>query len=527
MNDTQHQGLIPLSSGLPILEYTNRGPSSEKKLPLLICFCTQEAEALPDHVPAAVRRTFESALALREGKPLQENESLLLLPQTSTITRLLVIGLGSEAHLDREKIRRSAGHAGKKLRELGFAHAGLVLPVGLRPTQRERLPATLAEGFLLGAYVFRIYKSPKDNPPPARPLVTYYDPRKRGNTEMIAQAIARAEAICLARDLGNHPSNTMTPSRIAIEAVNMAKEHGLDCQVLTRQQLELLGFRLFLSVAKGSAEEPQLIVLRYEPKEDPDLQASPKTLAFVGKGISFDSGGISIKPSASMEEMKFDMCGAAAVIGAMRAIAQLKPATRVIGVVATCENMPSGTAVKPGDIVRGYNGKQVEILNTDAEGRLILADALAYTCQAYQPDAIVNLATLTGACVVALGHYASGCVSNNASLEKRVVLAGEQSGETIWPLPTLPEYEKSIESKYADIQNTGDRAAGTITAGLFLKHFVGDTPWAHLDIAGTAWGVKHVGHQPNDGATGVGVATLIELALAASSRKNLAADPLR
>jgi leucyl aminopeptidase len=243
------------------------------------------------------------------------------------------------------------------------------------------------------------------------------------------------------------------------------------------------------------------------------VEGAKGTLALVGKGITFDSGGISIKPSQAMDEMKFDMCGAAAVLGALDAVGQLRPPLNVGGVIPACENLPGGNAVKPGDILRAFSGKYVEVVNTDAEGRLILADALAYAIREFQPDAVVDLATLTGACVIALGHYATGAVGNQEAFTDAVVQAGRRSGEVVWPLPAFPEYEEALKGKYGDLQNVGGRDGGAITGGLFLKNFVGEVPWVHLDIAGTAWGVKNIGHVPNEGATGVGVRLLIDLAL--------------
>jgi leucyl aminopeptidase len=232
----------------------------------------------------------------------------------------------------------------------------------------------------------------------------------------------------------------------------------------------------------------------------------------VGKGITFDSGGISLKPGQAMDEMKFDMCGAAAVLGALDALPQLRPPVNVVGIVPATENLPDGQATKPGDILKAFSGKYVEILNTDAEGRLILADALAYGIQEYKPEAVVDLATLTGACVVALGHYATGAITNHEGFQAKVVEAGKRSGDIVWPLPNFPEYEEGLKGKYADLQNIAGRDGGAITGGLFLKNFVGEAPWVHLDIAGTAWGVKNIGHIPNEGATGVGVCLLIDLA---------------
>jgi leucyl aminopeptidase len=246
--------------------------------------------------------------------------------------------------------------------------------------------------------------------------------------------------------------------------------------------------------------------MEYKPR------GARRTLCFVGKGITFDTGGISIKPAPAMDEMRFDMCGGAAVLGAMDAIAALRLPVHVVGVVPACENMPGGAAIKPGDILKSVNGLQVQVLNTDAEGRLILGDALAYAIDRYNPDAVIDLATLTGACVIALGHYATGAVSNDAAFQDQVVQAGTRAGDPVWPLPNFPEYGEALKSKSADLQNIGPREGGAITAGLFLQHFVGQTPWVHLDIAGTAWGVKGIGHVPYEGATGVGVALLVDLA---------------
>ncbi|HQH52114.1 MAG TPA: leucyl aminopeptidase, partial [Candidatus Hydrogenedentes bacterium] len=260
-------------------------------------------------------------------------------------------------------------------------------------------------------------------------------------------------------------------------------------------------------------EPPTLSVLHY--KHD----AATKTVAFVGKGVTFDTGGISLKPVQGMHEMKFDMCGAAAVFGAFRAIAALKPALNVVCVVPACENTPGGHAQKPGDVVRAYNGKTIEVNNTDAEGRLILADALAYTIREHQPDHVVNLATLTGACVVALGHYAAGLMSDDDALAESLEAAGAVTGERVWRLPLWDDYDKLLEGAHADICNIGPpKEAGTIVGGCFLKHFVGDTPWAHLDIAGTAWGGKNIPYLDPKHATGYGVRLLTEWAIKTSEK---------
>ncbi|HUJ73523.1 MAG TPA: leucyl aminopeptidase, partial [bacterium] len=365
----------------------------------------------------------------------------------------------------------------------------------------------LAEGLLLGSYTFEAYRDTRSQDARKRlRSVLLYDAVKVSSARSVARGATRGEAVCLARDLGNQPPNVMTPARLAAEARAIARRRGLRCQILERAELRRLGMGMILGVSQGSHESPRLIVLEYRPPR------ARRTLLFVGKGITFDSGGISIKPAQAMDEMKFDMCGAAAVLGALDAVGRLKPNVRVVGLVPSCENMPGGGAIRPGDILKSFAGTHVEVLNTDAEGRLILGDALAYGVKRFKPDGVVDLATLTGACVIALGHYASGAISNDSAFQDQVLAAGRHSGDAVWPLPAFPEYEELLKGKTAQLQNIGPREGGAITAGLFLKSFVGQTPWVHLDIAGTAWGVKNIGHIPDEGATGVGVCLLVDLA---------------
>ena len=303
----------------------------------------------------------------------------------------------------------------------------------------------------------------------------------------------------------NEPPNVLTPTELANRAVSMAKEFGLEYEVFDKAKITELGMGGLLGVTQGSAEPPQFIVLRYRGGE-----ATEKGMALVGKGITFDTGGISIKPAAGMDEMKGDMGGAAAVLGAMQAIATLKPSINVTALVPTCENMPSGAAYRPGDILRISNGKTIEIVNTDAEGRLILADALSYAVkEGLSP--IVDLATLTGAVVVALGNVTTGVFSNDEQLTNDIVAAGRVAGEKFWPLPMDEEYGEAIKSDIADIKQTGGRAAGSISAAKILEQFVGDAKWAHLDIAGTSYLDSKKSYQEK-GATGVGVRTLTHLA---------------
>ena len=295
------------------------------------------------------------------------------------------------------------------------------------------------------------------------------------------QAAATAHGMELTKTLGNLPSNICTPSYLAAKALALAKAHKtIKTTVLEKKDMEKLGMGSFLSVTRGSAQPPKLITLQYT-----GAAKTQAPIALVGKGITFDTGGISLKPGADMDEMKYDMSGAGTVLGTIQAIAEMKLPINVVGVIPTCENMPSGTATKPGDIVTSMSGQTIEILNTDAEGRLILCDALTYTAK-FKPDTVIDIATLTGACVIALGHVASGMFANDDKLAKELVAAGEQSHDRVWQLPLWEDYQPLLDSNFADMANIGGRAGGTITAACFLARFAKDYRWAHLDIAGTA-----------------------------------------
>jgi leucyl aminopeptidase len=358
----------------------------------------------------------------------------------------------------------------------------------------------VSEGALLASYQFR---GSKTDEAPKRVQTAHffapktYEPQARRG-EIIAQGTM------LARNLVNSPANFMTPKDLANAARKMARETGLRCEVFDRPRIEKEKMGLLLGVAQGSEEDPRFVVLEYgKPRK------GQGPLVFVGKGVTFDSGGISIKPATNMEQMKYDMSGAAAVVGAMHNVAKLKPAAHVIGIFAATENMPSGKATKPGDVHIGRSGKSVEIINTDAEGRLILADALDYA-KTFKPSAVVNAATLTGACVIALGH-AIGVMGNNADLLAAVKSAAEHVGERAWELPMFDEYGDSLKSEVADLKNvSGGRGAGTITAAKFLEKFT-DYPWVHLDVAGAAWEDKDHPYRPK-GGTGVAVRTFTQLA---------------
>jgi len=331
-----------------------------------------------------------------------------------------------------------------------------------------------------------LYRSTKPSAPPP-PLLAKISLLLASKAEAqaadqgLAHGAAINEGVALARELGNRPGNHCTPTMLAAESRKMARANGLKIEVLDRKQIEALGMGSFLAVAQGSDEPPRFIVMHYQ-----GAAKASAPLVLVGKGITFDSGGISLKPGGEMDEMKFDMGGAASVIGTMRAVAQLKPKLNLIGVIAACENLPSGRALKPGDVVTSLSGQTIEVLNTDAEGRLILCDALTYV-ERFKPAAVVDIATLTGACVVALGAVRSGMFSPDDSLAAELLAAGDAALDTCWRMPVDDEYDEGLKSNFADMANIAGRAGGAVTAAMFLKRFTAKLRWAHLDIAGTAW----------------------------------------
>lgn len=424
--------------------------------------------------------------------------------------RVLLVGLGKEEQFTIDKLRRISAISARYIRDMGVQ--SFVIPVSFVQSKGIMLPQRVkafVEGILLGLYVFQEFKSPqKANSEKAINTFTILV----NNTEELKEArkeAQRAEAVSratrLARDLVSRPGNSATPTFLSNIARTMARKQGLTCRVLDKNDIRKLGMESFLSVAQGSDEPARFIILEYKPR----LKKAVPPVVLVGKAITFDSGGISLKPAKNMEEMKTDMAGGAAVLGALQAIAELKLPIRVMGIVPSTENLPSGHALKPGDIIKSMSGKTIEIISTDAEGRLILADALTYALR-YKPTAIIDLATLTGACIIALGNDVSGIMGNDEMIIKKIRKAAELTGEKVWQLPLWEEYGEMIKSDIADIKNVGGRPAGTITAGYFLKEFVGDTPWVHIDIAGTAWAKKNKPYIPK-GATGVGVRLLVEL----------------
>ncbi len=423
--------------------------------------------------------------------------------------RVVAVGLGKREDADPERMRIAAALAANEAAKLEAASLAWLLPesddAGATAGAGEATVAALVTGTILADYRFDRFRSSDPNEPPSPRIESLTLVGSEDLAEAAEAARICAEAQNRARDLQSLPSNVATPSFLGRRARSIASAHtAVSTEVFDRDAIAAKGMGGLVAVSQGSAEEPQLIVLRYEGG------GSGPTLGLVGKGVTFDTGGISLKPSAAMHEMKMDMSGAAAVLEAVAAIAELGLELNIVAVVPSTENMPSGTAIKPGDVITQYNGKTVEINNTDAEGRLILADALAYAVE-LGAERIVDLATLTGAVLIALGSTYAAVISNDDELAAAVEGAGETTGELAWRLPLHPEYKELTKGTVADLTNaSAKRKAGTIYAGSFLGEFVGDTPWAHVDIAGTAWDVGRP-YTGND-ASGFGVRLLVELA---------------
>ncbi|RMH71931.1 MAG: leucyl aminopeptidase [Gemmatimonadetes bacterium] len=438
------------------------------------------------------------------------NETILLRPKGLPFNRVLVVGMGKKADLTAERIRQVAANVASKATGWGMRTYSSILH-GCSQLD-EFCPVTaqaFAEGTVLGAYRFTAYKTNNDPKSSRLETVTVVE-LDEGVIEAIEDGIQRgqtlAEGVCYARDLGNHPANLITPSYLADQAKTIAKTHKLKCTILDHKEMEKRGMNCILAVSSGSAEPPKLIILEYQ-SGNPDAP----TVAVVGKGITFDSGGLGIKTLAGMIEMKFDMCGAAATLALAQVMGTLRPShVNLVFAVAAAENMIGEKSYRPSDILTAYNGKTIEIRSTDAEGRLVLADALAYVAERYRPAAMFDLATLTGGCVVALGRVAAGMFSRDAGLIQKLAVAADKTHEKVWELPMFEEYEQDLKSTYADIKNGGVREGSPIFAAWFLKQFTGDVPWAHLDIAGTAVSKKNKGYF-REGATGFGVRLLAQL----------------
>ena len=467
--------------------------------------------AIPVTAGDARGAAFESADAVTQGKlsSIADEESFKGKPGSSLLVhtsdcsarRMLLVGVGKAEDLEAGALRTLAATAVKAANARQLAAAALVMPEGFATPEAA---AMTAQGALLGAYRYDTYLTVDVDPLPCETL-TLVGVDGDASTA-IARSLAIAEAIATARDLVNGPPADVTPVYLAEVAKGIADEGGLEYTAFDKAEIVSRGMNLLMGVGCGSVQEPRLIHLTYRPEGATDDTPS---IALVGKGVTFDAGGYNVKPTGHIEEMKMDMAGGAAVLGAMKAVSATKPNVVVHGIVPAAENLVSGDAYKPGDVIRSLNGKTVEIMNTDAEGRLILADALCYA-ERLGVDRIVDLATLTGACMVALGPHTAAVYASDDGFASRVCAAADSAGEDVWHMPLSKKLRPMLKSPIADMKNIGQRWGGSITAALFLSEFVGDVTWAHLDIAGPAFAEKSEGHITK-GGTGFGVATLIEL----------------
>lgn len=469
------------------------------------------------------------ALGLYEDEPLDDalatlleagdfrgkaKQTLLLYPHGALpAQRVLLVGMGKRDKASVDTLRQAAARAARRARELSVTEFAMGVPDTSGTSISDTVPLeacvqAMAEGAHLALYTYLRYKS-EPTPEETFQVGTFtivVDEQQEAAQRACDTGTAIASGVQLARDLSNTPGNDLVPAQMAEVAQDIGTRTGLQVTVLGPDELREQGFGGILAVGQGSSNPPRFIVMEHGTASD-----THPTICLVGKGITFDTGGISIKPSDKMDEMKRDMSGAAAVLGAMQVVGELQLPLHVVGLISTAENMPDGTAYKPGDIITTLSGHTIEVLNTDAEGRIVLADALFYA-QRYKPQAIVDIATLTGAITVVLGPHAAGLFSNDQELAERLQQAGDKSRERLWQLPVWDEYHEMMKSTIADIRNTGQgRAAGSSTAAAFLATFAGDFPWAHLDIAGTAWSDNPTSAYQVKGATGIGVRLFVQL----------------
>jgi leucyl aminopeptidase len=447
--------------------------------------------------------TIQEILENKEFKGIFGSFYVLPTYGNMPMKKIMLTGLGKKEKFTNEHARIIAGRIALKVRELGVEEFTL-LPFA---TLDEGMAEAIFEGISLSLYSFNRYKSPEELIEVREATILTNSDRSKMQV-VLDRTNLLIEAINFSRGLGNLPPNECPPSELADVAMSLANEYDMKVRVIERYEMEALGLNGIVSVGKGSNNPAKLIILEYR-----GLPASERPFLFVGKAVTFDTGGISLKPGDKMDEMKFDKCGGCDVLAIIKAVASMQLPLNVVGIVPSVENMPSSNSYRPGDIIKMYNGKTVEVVNTDAEGRIILADSLAYGLDTYRPKIIIDIATLTGAAVIALGANVAVAIGNSKGLMDRLKKVSERTGEKLWELPLYDEFYEQIKSYIADIKNLGGRQGGAITAAAFLSNFVGDTPWIHLDIAGTAWtqdGTYERSYNPR-GATGYGIRTLVKL----------------
>jgi leucyl aminopeptidase len=460
-----------------------------------------QSKELDPSVFASIKETLEN----KEFRGTAGSSILVYTHGKGPMKKIMLLGLGKKEKFTDEGARICAGKAAQKAKELGVKEFSVLQFSNLD----EGLIEAMTEGVTLALYSFDKYKEAKEPAAKIEEVSILINSDSPKFQSVADKASLVVDAVNFARDIANLPPNDCSPAQLASTALTIAQEYGMKARIIDRYELENMGMAGIVAVGKGSNNPPKLIILEYTGNNDPHQ----KPYLLVGKAVTFDTGGISIKPSEKMDEMKFDKCGGCTVLAVMRALASMKLAVNVVGIVPSVENMPSSTSYRPGDIIRMYNGKTVEVLNTDAEGRMILADALAYGIATYSPKAVIDLATLTGAAIIALGANVAAIVGTNKQLADRLRKLAEKTGEKMWELPLYDEFHEQIKSNFADIKNIGGRPGGAITAAAFLSNFVNSTPWVHIDIAGTAWtqdGTHEKSYNPK-GATGFGVRTLVKL----------------
>jgi leucyl aminopeptidase len=439
----------------------------------------------------------------------EECKTLTCSDKDGNIITLLLVGVGDDSELELKDLTELGGKVLKKLTMIGLTNALALFNNNFDSFSDVEASSKFVTGMKLAAYDFDKFKTKKKEDEKSSKLKDLYveiedAESARAEYEKASKAI---EGVFLARDLGNEPPNLLYPETYASRVIEELEPYGIDVEVIGEREMHNLGMGALIGVGKGTTNESKLVIMKYNGGADDEAP-----LAFVGKGVTFDSGGISLKPAANMDEMKFDMCGSSVVVGLMKALAGRKAGVNAVGVIGLVENMPGGNAQRPGDIVTSMSGQTIEILNTDAEGRLVLCDALWYTNKEFKPKFMINLATLTGAIVVSLADLNAGVFSNNNELSDRLQASGNKTGEGVWPFPLSKKYDKMIDSNVADMSNIAKtrKGASSIVAGQFLQRFVGETPWAHLDIAGVSWDKKETNITSN-GATGFGVLLLNQL----------------
>ncbi len=481
----------------------------QKQTPLLVIGVFEDEQDFPHskELDPAIFNSIKETLENKEFHGTFGSSIVVYTLGKGPMKKIMLLGLGKREKFTDESARICAGKATRKARELKVKEFSMLQFSNLD----EGLVEAMTEGITLASYSFDKYKEAKEPATKIEEVAILINSDSLKFQSVAEKANLIVEAVNFARDIGNLPPNDCPPAHLASIAVSLAQDYGMKVRVMDRYELENMGMGGIVAVGKGSNNPPKLIVLEYTGASDP--QQKPYLL--VGKAVTFDTGGISIKPGEKMDEMKFDKCGGCTVLAVIRAVASMKLAVNVVGIVPSVENMPSATSYRPGDIIRMYNGKSVEVLNTDAEGRMILADALAYGIATYSPKAVIDLATLTGAAIIALGANVAAVVGSNKQLVDRLRKLSDKTGEKMWELPLYDEYHEQIKSTYADIKNVGGRPGGAITAAAFLSNFVNDVPWVHIDIAGTAWMQEgtHEKSYNHRGASGFGVRTLVKLLL--------------